>query len=100
MNRVKLKEAVDAIERHFATLRVGQSAQQEHVYTEEEVRRYAERYDIPYPDLHLSAQGESLVPPGMVFMRPAATFGITDPEAPPQARLGIYNLYPGTPMVL
>jgi len=91
MNRVKLKEAIDAIERHFATLRVGQSAQQEHIFTEEEVRRYAERYDILYPGSYLSAQGELLVPPGMVFMRPAATFGIIDTEAPPQARLGIYT---------
>ena len=91
MNEAKLQEAIDAIEKHFGTLRVGQSAQQEHVYTEEEVRHYAERYDIPYPGSYLSAQGELLVPPGMVFMRPAATFGITDAEAPPQARLGIYT---------
>lgn len=91
MNKATLQESIDAIKKHFATLRVGQSAQQEHIYTEEEVRHYAERYDIRYPGSYLSAQGELLVPPGMVFMRPAATFGITDAKAPPQARLGIYT---------
>jgi len=91
VNKSQLKEAIDAIEVHFATLRVGQSARQEHVYTGEEVRGYASRYDIPYPGSYVSAQGELLVPPGMVFMRPAATFGITDAGAPPQARLGIYT---------
>ena len=91
MSKTAQQEAVQAIERHFATLRVGQSSQQEHVYTEEEVRSYAERYDIPYPGLCVSPEGELLIPPGMVFMRPAATFGITDLDAPQQARLGIYT---------
>jgi len=83
--------AIRAIEEHFARLRVGESSHQEHIYTEEEVRRYASRYDIPYPSVYVSAQGELLVPPGMIFLRPAATFGITAPDAPPQARLGIYT---------
>ena len=91
MSNTAQQEAINAIEKHFATLRVGQSAHQEHIYTQEEVRGYADRYDIPYPGLYVSPEGELLVPPGMLFMRPAATFGITDPEAPPQARLGIYT---------
>jgi hypothetical protein len=91
LNRIARQKAIAAIEEHFATLRLGQSSHQEHVYTEDEVRSYSQRYDIPYPGPYISPEGELLVPPGMLFLRPAATFGITAPDAPPQARLGIYT---------
>ena len=84
-------EALDAIEKHFSTLTIGQGSHQEHVYTEEEARFYADRYDLAYPGIYRTPDGELLVPPGMIFMRPAGTFGITSPDSPPLSRGGIYT---------
>jgi hypothetical protein len=87
----QLEMAIEAIERHVSTLQVGQKTKQLHVHSEQVVRQYAERYDIPYPGLYISDDGELLVPPGMIFLRPAQTFGITIMETPAQARLGIFT---------
>ena len=85
------KAAIEAIEKHFSTLEKGQSSYQEHVYTEEEARSYAKRYDVAYPGIYQLPDGTLLVPPGLIFMRPVVTFGISDPDAPPQSRGGIYT---------
>ena len=87
----QLEMAIEAIERHVETLKVGQQTKQLHVHSEQTVRQYAERYNIPYPGPYVSDDGELLVPPGMIFLRPAQTFGITITEAPSQARLGIFT---------
>ena len=84
-------EAIEAIEQHFATLKKGQSSHQEHVYSEEESRSYAERYDIAYPGIYRLPDGELLVPPGLIFMRPVVTFGIFDADAPPLSKGGIFT---------
>jgi hypothetical protein len=91
MNKPADRAALEALEKHFATLEVGQSARREHVHTEDEARAYAERYDVAYPGIYVSPDGDLLVPPGLIFMRPAVTFGITDPDAPPQSLGGIYT---------
>ena len=91
MDKSTKQAAIEAIEKHFATLEIGQSARREHVHTEEEARSYAERYDVAYPGIYVSPDGELLVPPGLVFMRPAVTFGIMGPDAPPQSIGGIYS---------
>ncbi|MCP4751088.1 MAG: hypothetical protein GY866_09355 [Proteobacteria bacterium] len=91
MNETEKREAIEAIKKHFATLEKGQRSHQEHVYTEEEANAYAERHDVAYPGLYLSPEGALLVPPGLVFLRPAATFGITEPDAPEQSKFGIFT---------
>lgn len=42
--------------------------------SEEEARSYAERYDVSYPGIYVSPDGDLLVPPGLIFMRPAVSF--------------------------
>jgi len=91
MNKMEKQEAIEAIKKHFATLEKGQSSHQEHVYTIEEVTLYAKRFDVPYPGIYISEDGAFIVPPALIFMRPAATFGITDPDAPAQSKFGIYT---------
>ena len=75
----------------FSSLKVGQCSHQEHVYTEEVSRAYAERYDVAYPGIYRFPDGELLVPPGLVFMRPAVTFGVKGPDAPLLSRGGIFT---------
>jgi hypothetical protein len=91
MNESSEQAAIEAIEKHFSGLEIGQSATREHIHTEEEARSYAERYDVAYPGIYMSPDGKLLVPPGLIFMRPAVTFGISDPDAPPQSLGGIYT---------
>ena len=91
MDKSASQAALEAIETHFSTLEIGQRSRQEHVYSEEEARTYAERYDVAYPGIYLSPDGALLVPPGLIFMRPVVTFGIKDPAAPPQSLGGIYS---------
>lgn len=85
------QRALEAIKKHFATLVKGQNTKQEHTYTKKEVELYAERFDLVYPGVYVSSDGDLLVPPAMIFLRPAATFGISDPDAPAQAKYGIYT---------
>lgn len=91
MDKTAKQAALDALEKHFSTLEIGQSSRQEHIFSEEEARAYAERYDVEYPGIYQSPDGELLVPPGLIFMRPVVTFGIKDTEAPPQSMGGIYS---------
>jgi len=91
MDKTARQAALDALEKHFSTLEIGQSSRQEHIFSEEEARAYAERYDTEYPGIYQSPDEELLVPPGLIFMRPLVTFGIKDPEAPPQSVGGIYS---------
>ncbi len=85
------ESALEAIRTHFATLKPGQTSIQKHTYSMDEVTTYAQQFDVSYPGVYVSTDGKLLVPPAMIFMRPAATFGITSPEAPPLARYGIYT---------
>ncbi len=85
------QKALEAIRKHYATLAIGQHSKQMHIYTQEEVVSYAERFDVAYPGSYIAPNGDLLVPPALIFMRPAATFGITDPDAPAQAKYGIYT---------
>ncbi|MCE7997446.1 MAG: hypothetical protein HEP70_01170 [Rhodobiaceae bacterium] len=85
------QDALDAIRSHFATLKPGQTSIQKHTYSRDEVVTYADQFDISYPGVYVTENDKRLVPPAMIFMRPAATFGITSPEAPALARYGIYT---------
>ncbi len=91
MDSNEKQATIDAIEAHFASLSVGQSSHQEKIYSEEMAYAHARKFDIPYPGLYVSAEGELLVPPGMIFMRPVVTFGISDSNAPPLSKGGIYT---------
>ncbi|MEE8398010.1 MAG: hotdog fold domain-containing protein [Desulfobacterales bacterium] len=91
MDNDEKQAAIEAIENHFATLSVGQSSRQEKIYSEGMAHEYAGKFDIPYPGVYVTAEGELLVPPGMIFMRPAVTFGISDPDAPPLSKGGIFT---------
>jgi hypothetical protein len=91
MDNETQQEIIAVIEKHFATLSVGQSSHQEKIYSEELAHEHARKFDIPYPGHYITAEGELLVPPGMIFMRPAVTFGISDPDAPPLSKGGIYT---------
>jgi hypothetical protein len=82
-------EAVAAIERHVATLRVGQRAAKDEVVSAEQAAAYAARHETPYPGQYVWRDGDLLVPLGMVFLRPAMTFGLRD--GPPLARGGIFT---------
>lgn len=82
-------EAVGQIRARFDELQVGQEAELDRAFDEAEVRRYAASHQIPYPGSYVGADGELLVVPALIFMRPAMTFGIRD--GAPLARLGIYT---------
>jgi len=91
MSKSAQAEALEAVEAHFSTLEKGQSAHQEHVYTEEESHAYAAEYDVAYPGVYRSPDGELLVPPGLVFMRPTVIFGLKGPDTPPLSRGGLFT---------
>lgn len=84
-----IAEAVRLIEAHFASLEVGMRVALERTYTEAEVAEYVARTGIEYPGQHVSEDGEHLLPPGMLLVGPARTFGILD--GPPLARGGLFT---------
>ncbi|MCK9486068.1 MAG: hypothetical protein M0R73_05105 [Dehalococcoidia bacterium] len=82
-------EAVRLIEAHFAALEVGARVALERTYTEADVAEYVERTGIEYPGQHVADDGAHLLPPGMLLVGPARTFGIL--EGPPLARGGLFT---------
>src|SRR5690606_25613474 len=73
----------------YETLTAGMRVSHTQAYSQDEVAEYVERVGIEYPGRHVEADGTPLVPPGMVFFRPAQAFGVTD--GPPMAKGGFFT---------
>ncbi|MDA1195928.1 MAG: hypothetical protein O2894_12180 [Planctomycetota bacterium] len=81
-------EAIAAIQAHFDRLQIGSRKQRTVTYSESEVSDYVRRVGIEYPGRYRE-NGARLVPPGMIFLPPARTYGLQ--EGPPMARGGFFT---------
>lgn len=81
--------AVAAIEAHFDTLQIGARIAHATTYDDAAIAEYVARVGLEYPGRYARRDGETLVPPGMVFMGPARTFGLKD--GPALARGGFFT---------
>lgn len=83
------REALAALAAHFDTLEVGTRVSRTQTYTADDIAEYVERVGITSPGRHVAEDGTPLVPPGMVFFRPAQAFGLR--TGPPMARGGFFT---------
>lgn len=82
-------DALAAIVAHFESLEVGTRVARTVFFAEADVDEYVQRVGIEYPGRYVDAEGARLVPPGMIFLPPARTFGLQ--EGPPLARGGFFT---------
>jgi len=82
-------DSLEALRAHFANLRIGAISVYETTFYEEAVEEYARRAQIAYPGRYVERSGHKLVPPGMLFVGPAAVFGLRD--GPRGAQGGIFT---------
>ncbi len=87
--REAVAAAVAAIEAHYETLEVGTKVVKTQTYDADDIAEYVERVGIDYPGQHVGEDGNLLVPPGMVFFRPAQAFGVH--EGPAMAQGGFFT---------
>jgi len=82
-------DSLEALRAHLANLRIGAISVYETTFYEEAVEEYARRAQIAYPGRYVERSGHKLVPPGMLFVGPAAVFGLRD--GPRGAQGGIFT---------
>ena len=82
-------EGLEALRAHFGSLQIGATATYDVRFSEKAVVEYVGRAQITYPGRHVDAAGQPIVPPGLLFVGPAAVFGLK--EGPRGALGGIFT---------